>query len=158
MKKILVNIMILGVAAGSFLLAQGNPFVGTWKLNVAKSKYSPGPAPKSTTRTVEAQGSGEKVTNEGTAADGSHISYSYTLTYDGKDSPVSGTGPASGFDSINLKRIDANTTEGTTKKAGKVLTTTRAVVSKDGKVLTITAKGTNAKGQALSNVLVYDKQ
>jgi hypothetical protein len=157
MKRILVSV-ILGVLAGSILLAQGNPFLGTWKLNVAKSKYNPGPAPKSLTRTTEVQGSGEKVTNEGTAADGSRISYSYTLNYDGKDSPISGTGTPSGGDAMNTKRIDSNTTEGTTKKAGNVLTTSRLVVSKDGKVLTLTAKGPNAKGQAVSNVLVFDKQ
>ena len=41
--------------------AQDNPLVGTWKLDVTKSKFDPGPAPKSLTRTVEAQGDGREI-------------------------------------------------------------------------------------------------
>jgi hypothetical protein len=44
------------------------------------------------------------------------------------------------------------------KKSGKVVLTTRSVVSKDGKIRTVTGKGTNANGQATSNVTVYEKQ
>ncbi len=35
---------------------------------------------------------------------------------------------------------------------------THRVVSKDGKVMTLTSKGTDAKGQQVHNVAVYDKQ
>lgn len=36
----------LTVAVGAAVVAQTSlPGLGTWKLNVAKSKYSPGPAP-----------------------------------------------------------------------------------------------------------------
>jgi hypothetical protein len=76
--------------------AQQNRFAGTWKLNLAKSKYKTGQQPKSQTRTVEPQGDGAKVTFEGVAADGSRMSYSYTTNYDGKDSQVSGVGQPNG--------------------------------------------------------------
>ena len=160
MKRILVfaSFISLAVLASGLLLAQSNPFIGTWKLNTAKSKYNPGPPPQSVTRTYEAQGDGVKVNTEGTAADGSHIAYSYTANYDSKDNPISGTGVPSGADTIALKRINPNTTEATLKKAGKVVLTARNVVSKDGKITTITAKGTNANGQPTSNVTVWDKQ
>jgi hypothetical protein len=57
-----------------------------------------------------------------------------------------------------LKRVDANTTEATLKKGGKVIQTTKAVVSNNRKVRTLTTTGTNAKGEKVNNVAVFDKQ
>jgi len=157
MKRVLVLVSLaLGLVATGVLLAQENPFVGTWKLNVAKSKYSgSAKAPQSSTRTVVAHGDGETVTYEGIAADGSPAGYSFTTNLDGKDSPISGTGPG---DTVAVTRVDANTATSVVKKAGKTLYTTRTVVSKDGKVATTTAKGMNAEGQPISFTAVYDKQ
>ena len=100
--------------------------------------------------TFEAQGNGAKVSVQGTAADGSRIAYSYRTNYDGKDSPISGTGVTFAADTNATKSIDANTTESTRKKAGKVVATLQTVVSKDGKVLTVTVKGTDANGQPVN--------
>ena len=160
MKRILlfVNVVVLAFLAPGVTRAQSNPFAGTWKLNVAKSKYTPGPGPQSQTRTIEVQGDGIKVSNEGMAADGSRVSYSYSAKYDGKDNPISGTGVPNGADTIAIKRVDANTTEVTLKKAGKVAITARNAVSKDGKVTTVTAKGMDAKGKPTSNAQVWDRQ
>jgi hypothetical protein len=161
MKRILlvVTLVVLAVLVSGILMAQSNPFVGTWKMNTAKSKYNPGPAPQSQTQTIEAQGNGVKATSEGTAADGTHIAWGYTANYDGKDNPISGTtGVLNGADTVATKRINANTSENTFKKAGKVVLTGRDVVSKDGKLRTITAKGTDANGQAVSRTIVFDKQ
>jgi len=151
-------VVLVAVLASGVLLAQSNPSIGTWKLNTEKSKYNPGPAPQNASQTYEAQGDGVKVSNEGTAGDGSHYAWSYTANYDGKDNALSGTGTPGGADTIALKRINANTTKATFKKAGKVVFTGRDGVSKDGKVRTITAKGTDANGKAVSRVLVYEKQ
>src|ERR1700733_3139257 len=92
-------ISLLAVVASSGLRAQDNPLVGTWKLNVAKSKFVPGPAPTSLTRTVEAQGDGVKYTFDGVAADGKPIAYGFSPTFDSKDNPGSGAMP-SGADTI----------------------------------------------------------
>ena len=129
--------------------------LGTWKLNVAKSKYSPGPAPKSATVTYEAAGDGYKRTGESIAADGKKTSFEYTAKYDGKDHPIKGS---ENFDAIAVKRIDDQNAEATLKKAGKVVANTKRNVSKDGKVLTLTTAGTNAKGEKINNVVVYDRQ
>lgn len=160
MKRILVVVTILVLAAfmSSVLLAQTDSSVGIWKLNAAKSKSSPVPVPQSRTVTIEAQGKGMKLSADQTAADGTHSVWSATANYDGKDNPVSGTGAPGGADTVALKRIDANTTETTWKKAGKVVSTGRSVVSKDGKVRTTTSKGTDANGKPTSAVSVYDKQ
>ena len=133
-----------------------DPFVGTWKLNLSKSKYDPGPGPKSVTIKYEANGDGIKATTEGVNPEGQPIATHYTADYDGKDTPVTGTGAP--YDMIALKRINASMVELTTKKDGKVVSKGKRVVSKDGKVMTVTTKGTNAKGEPTNNVAAYDKQ
>jgi hypothetical protein len=159
MKRLLefAAIIALAAVATGTAMAQSNPLVGTWKLNVEKSKYSPGPSPKSLTRTVVANGDGVKYTFEGTAADGTALAYSFSVNFDGKDNPVTGAMPG-GVDSISAKRINANTYEATTKKGGKVIGSSKVTVSGDGKTTTVDAKGTNAKGEATHDVSVYDKQ
>ena len=73
--------------------AQGDPQVGVWKLNVAKSKYTPGPVPKAGTTKIEAAGGGVKVVVDQTMADGTERHFEFTANYDGKDSPVTGNYP-----------------------------------------------------------------
>jgi len=142
--------------ATGVLQVQENPFVGTWKLNVANAKVVGSlKVPQSETMTVVAQGLVEKVTYDGIAADGSPISYSYTTNLDGKDSPVSG---APSFDTVAVTRVDVNTHTSVAKKAGKTVRTTRSAVSKDGKVMTVTGQGMNAQGWPISFTGVYDKQ
>jgi len=143
---------LLGFAA---TLVAADPTLGTWKLNAAKSKYSPGPAPTSATITYEETADGIKRTGENVLPDGTKTSLEYTAKYDGKDYPVTGSET---FDMIALKRINDRTVESTLKKSGKVMTTARRVVSKDGKTMTLTITGTNAKGQKVKNIAVYDKQ
>jgi hypothetical protein len=159
MKRLLgfAAVVVLSAVAAATVAAQSNPLVGTWKLNVAKSKFSPGPGPKSLTRTVVADGDGVKYTFEGTAADGTALAYSFSVHFDGKDNPVTGAMPG-GVDAISAKRTDANTYEATTKKGGKVIGSSKVTVSADGKTTTVDAKGTNAKGEATHDVSVYDKQ
>jgi hypothetical protein len=160
MKRLLVfgTFISLSLIGLGLLLAQSNPQVGTWKLDLAKSKYVAAQAPKSETRSVEAEGEGAKVSLDGVAADGSRIAYSYTTNYDGKETIVSGVGMPYGQDTIAVKRVNANTTTAILRKLGKVVGTTKAVVSKDGKGTTITTKGTNEQGQVTSATTVWEKQ
>src|SRR5438552_1332159 len=88
---------IVAVTALTFAgvaLAQSDPAVGTWKLNTAKSKYDPGPLPKSNTVTITAVANGVHVVAKGEDAAGKPTGIDYTATFDGKDSPVKGA-PAS---------------------------------------------------------------
>ena len=101
----------------SGLLAQGkDPVVGTWVLNLAKSSYSPGPAPKSETRTYVTAGSDMKLTLEGIDGAGKPISIQASYSLDGREHPIVGSPDA---DSQVITRIDAFRTSGTLKKAGK---------------------------------------
>ena len=147
--------VVLGADIANLSAQASDPRMGTWKLNVAKSKYSPGPAPQALTVKVEPSGQGEKVTAEFVNADGTRTTTQYTANFDGKDNPLTGSQIA---DTVSLKRIDARTTDRTDKKGGKVAQTLRRVVSKDGKTMTVTTKGTNAQGQAVNNVAVFAKE
>ena len=160
MKRFLfaLSFLILTSVAAATLWAQANPFVGTWRLNVAKSKFEPGPAPKSQTRTVVAQGDGAKYSFEGVGGDGTPYAYSFTVTYDGKDYPITGTGMPGGADTIAIKRVGTNKAEATLKKGGKEIGKSQAEVSKDGLVSTVKSKGKTPDGKDYSTDSVYDKQ
>ena len=151
-------IFIFGAVAALPMLAQDSPFVGTWKLNTAKSKVEGSPLPKSLTRTVTADGTGLKYVYEGVAADGGAFSYSFSSNFDGKASPVTGTGMPGGADSLVLKRVDPHKTTGVLSKGGKEIGKSEAEVSKDGKSTTIKSKTKSADGKEISTVSVFDKQ
>ena len=142
------------VLAGVSFAQSPDPLIGTWKLNVGKSKFDPGPGPKSATVRYEAAGQGLKVTVHTESASGP-AHWSYTANFDGKDYPVAGNPDG---DMVALKRITTMNTEAAFKKSGKSMSNNSRVVSADGKTLTITVKGTNAQGQAVNNVQVYEKQ
>ena len=145
----------LALLAGTSF-AQSDPQVGMWKLNLARSKYSPGPAAKSATSKIEVAGAGTKVTVDQTMADGTMRHYEFTTNYDGKNSPVVGNNPDA--DMIARTRTNANTVHSINQKAGKVTTTQDSVVSSDGKTRTVTTKGMNAAGQQVNNVTVFERQ
>ena len=155
------HVVILGafvallIPAGHLLGQAADPVVGTWHLDVAKSKFSPGPASKSETRTYVASGSDIKASSKTIDAAGKATMAQWTVNYDGKDRPETGI---DGVDSLSLKRVDAFTTTFTEKKAGKVVITGTRAISKDGKVMTISSKGTDAQGKPMNNVLVFTKQ
>jgi hypothetical protein len=149
-------LLVLALGVVSSAQTQADPRLGTWKLNLTKSKYDPGPAPKSETRVYKPFGKGGiSATMEQTAADGKTSTRSYEMNYDGKDYAYKGNPD---FDMISGKHVDAQTFETSLKRGGKVVGTSKGVVSKDGKTLTVTTTGTNAKGQKMHNVVVLDKQ
>ena len=160
MRTLMRTTVVVGIFALSSLVhAQGDPNVGTWKLNLTKSKFDPGPPPKSLTRTYEPVRNGIKVSVEGVDAFNNPIRYGFTATYDGKEYPLTGLGVPGDADRIAVRRADiAFTVEETLKQAAKHVFTIRRDVSQKGKVLTLTGKGMNAAGQPINNVTVYDKQ
>ena len=157
-RSLALAIACLGLSAlvVSPALAQGDPQVGVWKLNVAKSKYTPGPAPKSGTTKIEAAGAGVKVTVDQSMDDGTTRHFEFTANYDGKDSPVTGNNPDA--DMVARTRLNATTVQTVNKKAGKVTTTTTSEVSADGKTRTVKTTGVSASGQKVNNIAVYEKQ
>ena len=133
-----------------------DPLLGAWKLNLAKSKYSPGPLPKSSTSTYEAVSKGYKVTVRTEPASGPVQEWSYTTSLDGTDAAIIGDNPNA--DTTMVKRVSATTLEVVNKKAGKVTTTQTNVIAADGKTRTVTTTGTDAQGRKINNVAIYDRQ
>jgi hypothetical protein len=160
--RVVICIAMLVVLVSATAVLAADNFSGTWKLNVAKSKYSPGPAPQSGMTKLEATADGLKIVADGVNAEGKKTHTEYTAKFDGKDYPdkvqVDGKPDPTGADMISIKKIDDFTFEATTKLKGKVLLVTRNVVSKDGKTRTQTATGTNAQGKPVNNTVVYEKQ
>ena len=154
---VVVGAVLVGLAAFAVNApAQSpDPWIGTWKVNVAKSKYSPGPAPKSSTMVIAAADGGIKVTSDTVPATGAATHTEITAKFDGKDAPMKGN---PNVDTSAFTKIDGHTYQVVSKKGGKVGTTSRVVVSADGKTRTATQTGTNAQGQAINNTIVSDKQ
>jgi hypothetical protein len=143
------------IALSSSVALAAENWLGTWKLNVAKSKFEPGPGPKSQTVKFEATKDGIKLTSDAISAEGKPTHGEYVSKFDGQDVPWEGNPDA---DTALAKRIDDNTYENIWKKAGKVTITARVVVSQDGKTLTATRTGTDAKGRTMNTTAVYNKQ
>jgi hypothetical protein len=135
--------------------AAADNWIGTWKLDAAKSQYSPGPGPKSQTITYTAAPDGWALTSEMVNAQGQTMKSGYIGKADGKDHPWTGNPDA---DMVVLKRIDANSFETQWKRGGVVVMTSHAVVSNGGKSLTIHQTGKNAAGQDVKNTLVLERQ
>ena len=157
-RRFVASVVCLALGSAFFagaVLAQSDPAAGTWKLNSAKSRYSPGPAPKSNVITIVIDGDSLKISSQGTDGSDKPTSTSYTATFDGKDNPITGQ-PA--YDTVSHKRIDANMTEQTRKKEGKMVQTAVRRISPDGKTMTVTSRGKTDSGQPLNNVAVYEKQ
>ncbi len=145
-------LIVAAIAVGAF---GADNSLGTWKLNMEKSKFTPVPIVKSLTSTREAVEGGVKVTFTGELANGDALNGNYTAKFDGKDNPVTGAP----FDTISMRQTNANTITSLAKKTGTPYKSTgRTVISKDGKTMTTTTKGTNEQGKAFHNVMVYDKQ
>ncbi len=139
MRKILCALVFLAFATP---LLASDPFVGTWTLNSAKTKYTAGTPPKNVTLVIEEQGTDLQVTATGTTGAGSPISVKYTIPIKGG----TGTIQAGDFDGITAKQINAHVRENTYTKGGKEIRTRRMTVAKDGKTLSSTIRAPISKG------------
>ena len=143
-----------------------DPLLGTWKLNPEKSTPKPPPGTVSVRQYHCVQMGSWLRPLSVLILRGIPTFQSDTWKYDGKDYPQYTQVSLPEFSAKGVKpgttayrAVDAYTTELIQKdNSGKALTGTRTrVVSKDGKTLTDTLKGTDARGQAVNTVAVFDK-
>ncbi|HXO88480.1 MAG TPA: hypothetical protein VN885_07500 [Candidatus Acidoferrales bacterium] len=146
--------LLIGIAVTSARAAD-DPAAGTWKINLAESKYSPGPAPQSATVTIKIENNTETYDSEGVDASGNPTHQSFTAKLDGTEAPISGYSYA---DTVSTKRSSPTHFAATLKKGGTVMMTVHIVVAADGKSRTVTYSGKNDKGEAEHDVVFYDKQ
>jgi hypothetical protein len=149
-------VTVASVLAGVLLAQAQESLFGTWRMNAAKSSYSPGPIPKSNIAKWEAVQGGVRLTVDVVPAKGETQHYESTGRFDGKDNPVKGNNPDG--DTLAFSKIDARTYEVVTKKGGKNTVTARIVVAADGKTRVTTQMGTDGQGRTVNNSIFYEKQ
>jgi hypothetical protein len=147
-------LLLAGIAVTAARAAD-DPAVGAWKINLAKSTYSPGPAPQSGTTTITIDKDTETFVADGVDASGNATHSTFTAKLDGTDAPV--TGNPNG-DTISVKRHSPTHFVVHIKKGGAVTMTVHVVVSADGKSRTATYEGKSPKGEKEHDVIFYDKQ
>ena len=152
MRKVMLSLAVLGLA-GSLWAA--DPFIGTWKTNVAKSKSVPSQLKRIAITKIEAQGNSYKWTYDIVEANGRILHSEWSGKLDGKDYPVTGN-PA--VDTTARKKTGTNSYVYVSKKGGKIVSSGQVVVSKDGKTAINTNRQKNAKGQEWTSVAVSNKQ
>jgi histidinol dehydrogenase len=151
----LATVATFVAAVGLTAAPQADPFAGSFTLNVAKSTYDPGPAPKSGSVTFSTEGAMVKAVIDGVTAAGDKAHWEYAAAFDGKDHPMKGNPDG---DTVSLRRISPTSVETTFKLKGKVMVVNVRTLSADGKTMTVTTKGTNAQGQKVNNVQVFEKK
>jgi len=156
-KNLLVSSLLVCAATFMWSLpaSAGENWLGTWKLNAAKSPFGSEAVARAETLKFQATPAGITLMSEGADPQGKHMNGEYTSKFDGKD--VAWTGNPSA-DMACPKRIDDNSYENVWKKGGKPTMTAKVVVSNDGKTLTVTQTPTDAQGAAAGSVAVYDRQ
>ena len=154
----MIRALLIGVVLATVtgIATAADPVFGAWQLNLSKSKFSPGPVPKSMTRTyAESAGGTITLTMKSMSADGKSSTGTYTYKEDGKPYAVSGNPDA---DMASVTRVDALTVNFKQMRAGATIATGVRTVSKDGKTLTVAQKGTHANGAPFDDSMVFDRQ
>jgi hypothetical protein len=156
---LLAAILTAGIATPLSLHAAQAPttsddfIIGTWQLDVAKSKYSPGPGPVSETRTYSRGPNGIEGTIQRRFRDGRSERIEYVAEYD-REYPVMGTEE---YDHILMKRITARTAEAVLSHAGRIYGTARRVIDESGKTMTISFKREGSSATTVNNTAFYEK-
>jgi hypothetical protein len=156
-KQIQVLMTAILILAVTTVAMAADPHIGTWKLNLAKSKSNSGPQAKNATATFTAIDNGIKLVGDSVDAEGKAAHQEFEAKYDGKDYPFKATGSTEA-ETIALKRVDDHTWAEVSKRSAKVTSGGQNTVSADGKTMTRTYTEKNAKGKAVTNIDIYDKQ
>jgi hypothetical protein len=136
------------------LVAADNPFVGTWKLNPAKSTFTPGAAPKEMMVVFAADGDKIKRVATGIDSDGEPVHENSSIAWDGKDHPID-VPPGM---TVAVKQVNARTLDVTIKRQGTAISSVHVAMAKNGKTMTSAEKGEDPKGRNVNNVEVYERQ
>lgn len=155
-----VSVFLFSVAAWSAARPGSNsgkdPFIGTWKLNLDKSQFDPGPPPQTIVHSYRPlPPDGMKIKTVTISASGKENVREYTEQFDGKEYPEPND---PGRDVVSIKRVNAYRQEGTGKLKGVVTGTFSRQISPDGKTMTIETIGTTPDGRPKHDLRVFDKQ
>lgn len=153
MRKLLA-LLLFGLAFAANSAFAADPIVGTWTLNVEKTKVTSGPAPKAATRVYTESDGVYTLDQKITGADGKEAPFKVHYR-DGQDEAVTG---ANGVDSIHATKVNANTWDFSLKSGGKEVGHVHRTISADGKVLTVHNTGKQPSGATGNDTLVFDRK
>jgi hypothetical protein len=135
--------------------ATADPWAGTWKMDLAKTKLH-GPAPKEETIVSSGSAGGVvKYSIAGTAADGTPINESYDGKADGQPYPFIANGQKVADISYHRDSDRQYTSQGTA--ADGSTTVAKVTLSNDGKTLTVQEHVKSSQGE-FDQTIVYNKQ
>jgi hypothetical protein len=132
-----------------------DPLVGTWSLNIQRSKFRPGLPPKSMTVTCDQTATGLHTVSVVVLRDGTSSRSEYTAAYDGKDYPITGVAKV---ETVSLRQIDTLISERIDKHAGERVQSYTRQVYADGRTMIVTQKGTDAMGSIVDHEMVFEKK
>lgn len=150
-----MKIAVSFLLAAAFAFGAADPFVGTWALNVQKSKYAPGTCPKKMTIEMEPAANGVHYRSETINASGKVSRSEYTAEYSGKEALVMGS--LGMMTPVTLERPDSNTVVASYVRGMQPIATSKRVVSKDGRVMTVTTTSKDKLGKSVVNIGVYER-
>ena len=146
-------VLLMLVCAAGMLGA--DPGVGTWVLNLKKSVYRPGAAPRSQIRTYRESANGIVATVVTESAEGETSTVEFPVNDDGQSRPVTGS---SSIDAIKMGRVDRKQLKSQLMQRGKQVATSVREVSEDGNTLTITYDGGATDGSRVHYMAVFDRR
>ena len=146
---------MFAVAISSTAMAGADVQIGTWVLNTAKSKWRPGPIPKSQIITIWREGDWTVLKVEGTDSSGQPVVPLLTRYKDDDEAHPIDNGTAT----ATVRKIS----DYEYRLVEKSLNTTswldgHNTYSKDGKVRTSRVIGVNPKGEKIDRLLIFDRR
>jgi hypothetical protein len=155
--SISIAFALVVVASGTARAQVSDSWLGTWKLNVAKSTYEPASlAPRSETSKQTRSGDSVTAVTDVTDAQGKAIHTEITYKFDGAEYDIKGAPDARS--TRFYTRIGDNTYQYVNKVNGNITTTVHVQVSADGKTRTIVTTGRDAQGNVIDNLTSWEKQ
>ena len=155
-RSVLAVAALIGVLAPPFpLLGQTPDWFGTWRLNLDKSIYNPGPPPyRRATMKVERWEDKVRFSYDFVYPRGGMQHMEWTGLFDGKDYMVQGTDE---YITYAYKRIDDRMYEIVAKLDTRITAVATVTLAPDGRTLTTVTRGKSARGQDVTNTTVYER-
>jgi hypothetical protein len=156
---VVVVVVVTTLATTAAAQSKNDPSIGTWKLNVPKSTFTPGPPIKGDTRSYEVNDDGWLIVQTETIQpDGTHTGVRFAAKFDGKAYPQIGRF-APTVTLITYEPVNTLTLKYTQRDtSGKIVSTNTRTVSANGKTMTIEQRSTDANGRPVVNVELFERQ
>ena len=150
-------ILAVALVAVPYAASAADPFVGTYKLNPAKSATTGGQTPPDLTLTISEDGNNLRIATSGKTATGTPITADVLVLPKAGGTIKPPAGEAD-YDSTLVSRKDPNTIDMLASLKGKERTRVKLSLSRDGKTLTRSFTSTNAQGRPVSGTTMFDRQ